>query len=71
MMGSPFHREEQSQQSGSRDASSHKSQVNEAVIKFGLRCSMKVSSQVALVEGQHEDKVSLDSNPVSGGNRLV
>lgn len=71
VMCPPLHREEQSQQSGSGDPRPHKSQVNEAVVESGLRCSMKVGSQVALIEGQDEDEVSLDGNPVSGGKGLV
>lgn len=66
-----LHREEQSQQSCSGDACSHKSQVNEAIVESGLGCSMKVGPQVGLIEGHDQDKVSLYGDPVSGGKGLV
>lgn len=71
VVGSSFHGKEQPQQSGSGDSRPHEGQVDEAVIKPGLRRSMKVSTEVALVEGQDQDKVPFNGDPVSSGKRLV
>lgn len=71
VVGSSFHGEEQSQQSGSGDPRPHKGQVDQPVIKPGLWCSMKISPEVGLIKGQDKDEVPFDGDPVSGGKGLV
>ena len=71
MVGSSFHGEEQPEQRGSGDPSPHKGQVDKPVVKPGLWGGVEVGPQVRLVQGQNQDVVSLDGDPVPGGQRLV
>lgn len=71
MVGSSFHGKEQSQQSGSGDPCPHKGQVDQPIVKPGLGCSMKISPKMSLIEGQDQDEVPFDGDPVSGGKGLV
>lgn len=71
VVGSSFHGEEQSQESGSGDPRPHKGQVDQPIVKPGLGCSMKISPEVGLIKSQDQDKFPFNSDPVSGGKGLV
>ncbi|TNN81024.1 hypothetical protein EYF80_008680 [Liparis tanakae] len=68
---SSFHGKKQSQKSRSGDPRPHKGQVDQPIVEPGLGRSVKISPQVGLIQGQYQDKVPFDGDPISGGNGLV